>query len=130
VVHYHRERNHRGLGNQVIDGVEVQPQTGRVQRASGWVASSVITIGPRSPTAQGARRNCWTLRHHLLRCRVWRPASEGNIDRSSTSTAKAFDTDPAFMVAEIVRDEMYFNAISRLGEIVDSGVVSRAHIEH
>jgi hypothetical protein len=55
---------------------------------------------------------------------------KGNIDRSSTLTAKAFDTDRAFMVAEIVRDEMYFNAISRLGEIVDSGVVSRAHIQH
>jgi integrase-like protein len=59
VVHYHRERNHQGLGNEVIDGMEVQPQSGRV---SEWVASSVITIEPRSPTAQGARRNCWTLR--------------------------------------------------------------------
>jgi putative transposase len=32
VVHYHRERNHQGLGNQVIDGLEVQPQKGRVWR--------------------------------------------------------------------------------------------------
>ena len=32
VVHYHRERNHQGLGNEVIDGMEVQPQNGRVWR--------------------------------------------------------------------------------------------------
>ena len=32
VVHYHRERNHQGLGNELIDGMEVQPQTGRVRR--------------------------------------------------------------------------------------------------
>ena len=32
VVHYHRERNHQGLGNQLIDGMEVQPQNGRVRR--------------------------------------------------------------------------------------------------
>jgi putative transposase len=32
VVHYHRERNHQGLGNELIDGMEVQPQAGRVRR--------------------------------------------------------------------------------------------------
>ena len=32
VVHYHRERNHQGLGNELIDGLEVQPQNGRVRR--------------------------------------------------------------------------------------------------
>jgi putative transposase len=32
VTHYHRERNHQGLGNELIDGVEVQPQGGRVRR--------------------------------------------------------------------------------------------------
>jgi putative transposase len=32
VVHHHRERNHQGLGNELIDGMEVQPQNGRVQR--------------------------------------------------------------------------------------------------
>jgi Calcineurin-like phosphoesterase len=53
---------------------------------------------------------------------------KGNIDRSSALTAKGFDTDRAFMVAEIAGDEMFFNAVSRLGEIVDSGVVTRAHI--
>jgi hypothetical protein len=32
VVHYHPERNHQGLGNELIDGMEAQPQSGRVQR--------------------------------------------------------------------------------------------------
>jgi hypothetical protein len=49
----------------------------------------------------------------------------GNIDRGSGLTAKGFDTDLAFMAAEIVDDQMYFNAISRSGQIVDSGVLTR-----
>ena len=32
VVHYHRERNHQGLGNELIDGLEGQPQTDCVRR--------------------------------------------------------------------------------------------------
>ena len=32
MVHYHCERNHQGLGNELIDGMEVQPQNGRVRR--------------------------------------------------------------------------------------------------
>jgi predicted MPP superfamily phosphohydrolase len=50
---------------------------------------------------------------------------EGNIDRQSGLTASGFDTDLAFMVAEIVGDQMYFNAISRTGRIVDSGSIAR-----
>jgi hypothetical protein len=50
---------------------------------------------------------------------------EGNIDRRSGLTAKGFDTDLSFMVAEIVGDEMYFNAVSRTGQIVDSGSITR-----
>jgi 3',5'-cyclic AMP phosphodiesterase CpdA len=49
----------------------------------------------------------------------------GNIDRASGITAKGFDTDQAFMAAEIAGDEMYFNAISRQGQIIDSGVLTR-----
>jgi calcineurin-like phosphoesterase family protein len=52
----------------------------------------------------------------------------GNIDRASGITAKGFDTDQTFMAAEIIGDEMYFNAISRLGQIVDSGVLMRRTI--
>lgn len=32
VVHYHRERKHQGLGNELVDGMDVQPQNGSVQR--------------------------------------------------------------------------------------------------
>jgi len=49
----------------------------------------------------------------------------GNIDRTSGITAAGFDTDLAFMAAEIAGDEMYFNTISRRGSVVDSGVLTR-----
>jgi predicted MPP superfamily phosphohydrolase len=49
----------------------------------------------------------------------------GNIDRSTGLTASGFDTDRAFLVAEIVGDELYFNAIARTGRVVDSGVIQR-----
>jgi predicted phosphodiesterase len=53
---------------------------------------------------------------------------KGNIDRGTGLTAKGFDTDLAFMAAEIAGDEMYFNAISRVGQTVDSGVLTRRKI--
>jgi hypothetical protein len=49
----------------------------------------------------------------------------GNIDKDSGITARGFDTDLAFMAAEIVGDEFYFNTVSRTGQIVDSGVITR-----
>jgi 3',5'-cyclic AMP phosphodiesterase CpdA len=49
----------------------------------------------------------------------------GNIDRRTGITEKGFDTDLTFMAAEITGDEMYFNVISRPGQIVDSGVLTR-----
>jgi hypothetical protein len=45
--------------------------------------------------------------------------------RVSEMTAKAFDTDYHFMIAEIVGDEMFFQAIARSGNTIDSGVVKR-----
>lgn len=51
-----------------------------------------------------------------------------NIDRSTGLTAKGFDTDLAFMEAEINGDEMHFNAIARSGQVVDSGVVMRRQV--
>ena len=51
--------------------------------------------------------------------------AKGDIDRRSPLTAKAFDTDFAFMAAEIFGDGMTFNAISRAGIVVDSGVITR-----
>jgi predicted MPP superfamily phosphohydrolase len=50
---------------------------------------------------------------------------KGNIDRSSGLSAAAFDTDLAFLAVEIDGDQMYFNAISRQGAIIDSGVLTR-----
>jgi predicted MPP superfamily phosphohydrolase len=54
--------------------------------------------------------------------------AKGNIERGSGITAKGFDTDQAFMAAEIAGDEMYFNVISRVGQTVDSGVLTRRRI--
>ena len=52
----------------------------------------------------------------------------GNIDRQSGLTARGFDTDLAFMAAEITGDQMYFNAIARTGQTVDSGFLTRRKI--
>ena len=49
----------------------------------------------------------------------------GNIDRSTGISASGFDQDLAFMAAEIDGDQMYFNAISRSGQVIDSGVITR-----
>ena len=49
----------------------------------------------------------------------------GDLDKSSRITARGYDTDNAFLLAEINGDTMYFNAVSRTGGLVDSGVVER-----
>ena len=49
----------------------------------------------------------------------------GNVNRSSPLTAKAFDTDQVFLGVEIDGDQLFFNAISRTGAIIDSGVIER-----
>ena len=49
----------------------------------------------------------------------------GDIDPNSPLTAKGFDTELAFMAAEIQDDKMYFNAISGSGNVVDSGIIER-----
>lgn len=41
----------------------------------------------------------------------------GNIDRTSTVLARGFDTDYAFVVAEISGDQMTFQAIARSGQL-------------
>jgi hypothetical protein len=50
---------------------------------------------------------------------------KGNINRRSGLTAVGFDTDRAFLAVEIDGDQLYFNAISRLGAIIDSGIIER-----
>jgi 3',5'-cyclic AMP phosphodiesterase CpdA len=39
-------------------------------------------------------------------------------------TDVGFDSDNAFVIAEIIDHTMYFNAISRPGKIVDSGIIT------
>jgi predicted MPP superfamily phosphohydrolase len=51
--------------------------------------------------------------------------SPGDIRAGSPLTAKGFDTDYVFLVAEIVDDDMVFNAVARSGRVVDSGVIAR-----
>jgi hypothetical protein len=49
----------------------------------------------------------------------------GDIDARSPLTARGYDGDLAFLVAEIDGDQMFFNAVSRTGAIIDSGIVLR-----
>jgi len=45
--------------------------------------------------------------------------------RATDMTAKGFDRDYHFMIVEITGDDLYYQAISRTGVTVDSGVVHR-----
>lgn len=49
----------------------------------------------------------------------------GNINRGSGLTAVGFDMDRSFMAIEINDDRLVFNAISRTGTVVDSGIIER-----
>ena len=49
----------------------------------------------------------------------------GDVDREAGLTEKSYDRDLHFMLFEVVGDEMYFQAISRTGETIDSGVITR-----
>jgi predicted MPP superfamily phosphohydrolase len=50
---------------------------------------------------------------------------KNGIVKRSPLTAVGFDTDQAFLAAEIDGDQLYFNAVSRAGAIIDSGVIER-----
>jgi hypothetical protein len=52
----------------------------------------------------------------------------GNLDDRSPLTAKGFDTDHSFMVAEIAGDELYFETISRARRVVDAGAILRPDV--
>jgi hypothetical protein len=49
---------------------------------------------------------------------------KGNI-RPTVLTAAGFDEDRSFMLLELTPDQMHFQAISRTGRTVDSGVIDR-----
>ena len=50
---------------------------------------------------------------------------QGDLNPRTGITAKGYDADNAVMLVEIAGDEMFFNTISRTGQVVDSGVVQR-----
>jgi len=50
---------------------------------------------------------------------------DGDLRKDSPLTAKGFDTDRTFMLMEIEKDDLTFLTISRLGQVVDSGVITR-----
>ncbi len=52
----------------------------------------------------------------------------GNIRNNSALTARGFDTDRSFTLIEILDDRMFFETISRAGQIVDSGVIMRREV--
>ena len=45
--------------------------------------------------------------------------------KQSPDVAKGFDTDRSFMMVEIAGDQFFFQAISRTGQTIDSGVINR-----
>jgi len=49
----------------------------------------------------------------------------GDLDKGSVLTAKGYDADNAFLLAEISGDTMYFNVVARTGQVVDSGSIAR-----
>jgi predicted phosphodiesterase len=51
---------------------------------------------------------------------------KNNIDRGTGLTEVGFDTDYSFMLVEIDGLDMYFQAISRTGQTIDSGVIHHA----
>ena len=63
--------------------------------------------------------------HRLLRVRIRRAAAQGKHRQGLGLTAAGYDTDQSFLAAEINGDEMSFNAVSRTGKVVDSGVITR-----
>lgn len=50
---------------------------------------------------------------------------KGSVDRDTGFTDAVDAADRVFLVAEIDGDQLYFNAVSRAGKVVDSGVITR-----
>ena len=49
----------------------------------------------------------------------------GDVKETSSLTEKSYDRDLHFMLFEVAGDQMYFQAISRTGETIDSGMIMR-----
>jgi hypothetical protein len=68
-------------------------------------------IKPENGTYYFVLGNSGELRYHNL--------------RRSTDMMAGFDTDQDFMLVEVAGDKLYFQTISRTGQVVDSGVLDR-----
>lgn len=55
---------------------------------------------------------------------------KGNIRDKSEMTAKGFDVDRSFTLIEIVGDHLFFETVSRLGWLVDSGEFARRELNN
>ena len=53
----------------------------------------------------------------------------GDLDPRSPLTARGVDWDYVFLIGEVFEDQLTFNAISRTGQVVDSGIISRRQPE-
>jgi hypothetical protein len=49
----------------------------------------------------------------------------GDIEKTPL-TAKGFDQDCSFLLVEVSGDQLCFQAVSRAGKVVDSGVITRS----
>ena len=54
---------------------------------------------------------------------------KGNINRRTGFTAFANASEQAFLAVEISGDELHFNAVSRTGKVIDSGIIQRRNAE-
>ena len=50
----------------------------------------------------------------------------GDVKQTSPLTEKSYDRDLHFMLFEVAGDQMHFQAISRTGDTIDSGIIARA----
>ncbi|HVF57446.1 MAG TPA: metallophosphoesterase [Pyrinomonadaceae bacterium] len=50
---------------------------------------------------------------------------EGDVKKGSPLTAVAYDKDMSFMLLEVVGDQLHFQVVSRTGETVDAGVLTK-----
>jgi hypothetical protein len=49
----------------------------------------------------------------------------GSLRTDTGITDKGYDSGHAFLAMEVIRDQIYFNAISTDGRVVDSGIIER-----
>ena len=84
--------------------------------ASAW-SSPDTTTSTSASSRSTASSTSWSAR--AVSC------ARGTSTRTPASPTAANATEQAFLAVEIDGDEMYFNAVSRTGKVIDSGVIAR-----